>query len=154
MKPKKRAFWLFSLLVLLTLQNLFSLDFNSTEYRKYLPNLESFHLNIQQQSIKRDYAIFNGYYLISYESYKDLENKKPLFGHVVLYSGYIDDFIKISQFGGVSLYTKDNLRLSFPIRVYDNLYYYDREDRFYTICFLPYFSDCILLGIDYENSLF
>lgn len=125
-------------------------EFNATSYRAYFNNLHSYYKTVIKQSEDRNYSVFNGFYLIDFESYKNLEDRESLDGHAIFYVGYIDNFLKISNQRAVTLYTKDNYKLQFPIKIYDNLYYYDRDDPIFAICFLPRFDECLLLGIDYE----
>lgn len=121
--------------------------------------LESYYNQVKMQSFEKKYPYFRHRKIIEYSAYLLLENdeKKKISGQLVFINFILKDFIKYSNFGGISISgilssEKQNKKphifyLKFDGRYLSDLEFLGIEANLFTYCVLPNFNQCILLGI-------
>ena len=110
----------------------------------------------------QNYPIYRGRKIITQQEYENLlaDQKKDLFGQIVLVSLFLRDQILYSNLGGITIQgvlaeeVQDRRAKTyfykFDGRYYEDFKALDKTHRVYAYCILPSFSQCLLLGIHEE----
>ena len=114
--------------------------------------IESFFQRVELQVASKNYVIYEGRKLISHKAYQKLKKreKDELLYHYVFYKGKPAQFRRLSEYGGITLYTQDGFYLEFYIRYHDHIMALPDNSPFYAICYLPKYNHCELLGREYN----
>ena len=104
---------------------------------------------VEQKALDEDYVLFRGRKMTTHRAYHRVRKKtrETLAKEhaLVLIKGKIENYIRFSELGGVSIDTNQNAFVTFDIRYLETLRHIGIGSDFYAMCVLPRYDKCLLL---------
>lgn len=119
---------------------------------------DEFMERVEEKALNEDFVRFRGRKLTTHNAYHRMNTKKRRLladeHALVLIKGKIYDYIRFSEYGGVSINTNQNAFVTFDIRYLETIRHIGIGGDFYAMCVLPRYNKCLLLRyMSFDPSL-
>lgn len=126
-----------------------NITFIPRPFEKATMTWDEFLQRVEEKALNEDFVLFRGRKLTTHRAYHRVSKaqRKALADEhaLVLIKGKIENYIRFSELGGVSIATNQNAFVTFDMRYLETLRHIGIGSDFYAMCVLPRYDKCLLL---------